>query len=175
MILAGDEFGNTQYGNNNAYGQDNEISWLDWEEADHTFMADVRRLVAFRKAHAILRQKRFLHSRERLIDGVEDLFWRREDGEPMTAADWQDADRKFIAAELRTASGTPRYDAREYALFIVFNAGGAARVVMPKPPEGQVWSEQIDTSRPGLAPGRIEAGEIDIPKDSVAVFVLEPA
>ena len=175
MILGGDEIGRTQRGNNNAYNQDNEIAWVDWAAADPAFLAFTKRMIAFRKAHPILGQKLFLHSRERAIDGLEDLFWWREDGLPMATADWIDPARRLVAVEIRTASGSPSYAALEYALFMVFNAGEAAEVALPPPPEGQVWSEQIDTARPDMTPGRIETGALDVAGMSVAVLVLEPA
>jgi glycogen operon protein len=175
MILGGDEIGRTQGGNNNAYNQDNEISWVDWSAADAEFLAFTTRMIAFRKAHPILRQKLFLHSRERAIDGLEDLFWWREDGEPMTTTDWIDPSRQLVAVEMRTASGTPPYATLEYAVFMVFNAGKAASVVLPAAPEGQVWSLHIDTARPGLAPERVEADAVEVTSDSLAVFVLETA
>ena len=62
MILAGDELGNTQFGNNNAYAQDNEIGWVHWDDADPDFLTFAQ-VIAFRKQSPILRQKRFLHSR----------------------------------------------------------------------------------------------------------------
>jgi isoamylase len=91
-------------------------------------------MIAFRKAHPILRQKRFLHARERIIDGKEDLFWRRADGKPMAGADWENPELQLVCVEMRTASGTPRYAALEYAIFAVFNAGAAVDVVVPEPP-----------------------------------------
>ena len=107
MILAGDELGNSQGGNNNAYCQDNPIGWVDWDKTDPEFLEFCREIIAFRKRHPILRQKRFLHSRSRVIDGQVDLFWRRADGEIMSEADWNNLGQKLIAAEMRVASGTP--------------------------------------------------------------------
>jgi glycogen operon protein len=175
MILAGDELGKSQGGNNNAYNQDNETSWIDWSAADEDFLAFTRRMIAFRKAHPILRQKLFLHSRERAIDGIADLFWRRPDGEHMTARDWINPELKLVAVEMRTASGTPAYEASEYAIFIVFNAGAAATVAVPEPPAGQVWCAQINTADPGRAAARVGTTSIDVAAQSVAVLVLEPA
>jgi isoamylase len=80
-------------------------------------------MIAFRHAHPILRQQRFLHARERAVDGVEDLFWWRPDGTPMTQEDWDDPEARVLCAELRMASGTPVYAERNNALFLVFNAG----------------------------------------------------
>lgn len=88
MLTAGDEFGRTQMGNNNAYAQDNEITWLDWQGRDRALEAFVCGLAAFRDEHAILRQTRFL--------GDDEVEWLREDGSPMTVADWQDPERRSL-------------------------------------------------------------------------------
>ncbi|QKV19587.1 glycogen debranching protein GlgX [Oricola thermophila] len=175
MILAGDEIGHSQRGNNNAYCQDNEISWIDWENADKAFLAFTRRMIAFRKARPILRQKLFLHSRERAIDGKEDLFWWRADGNPMTTADWEDPDLRLVCVELRTASGTPYYDAQESAIFAVFNAGDAVDVVVPGSPPGGAWSLHVDTSRPDMEPRAVHGHTVSVSADSVVVMVLEKA
>ncbi|RSK34234.1 glycogen debranching enzyme GlgX [Rhodovulum iodosum] len=174
MILAGDEIGHSQGGNNNAYCQDNPTAWIDWEAADDAFLAFTRRAIAFRKAHPVLRQRMFLHSRERAIDGLEDIFWRRADGEPMSQQDWEDPELRLIAVEMRTASGTPPYAALETAVFAVFNAGASVRVVVPEAPEGEAWSLHLDSSRPTLAPRSLRSGAFKVAADSVAVLVLEP-
>ncbi|AHM04543.1 Glycogen debranching enzyme [Roseibacterium elongatum DSM 19469] len=173
MLLAGDEVGHSQNGNNNAYCQDNETGWIDWGQADEAFRAFTRGLIAFRKAHPILRQKRFLHSQERAVDGVEDLFWWREDGVPMTQADWDDPERRVLCAELRMASGSPAYAEREEALFLVFTAGdAAATITLPDPPDGWSWRHRIDSGQAWF--GDIDAGDaLRITGPSVAVCVLE--
>ncbi|KKK52336.1 hypothetical protein LCGC14_3105940, partial [marine sediment metagenome] len=137
MILAGDEFGNSQDGNNNAYNQDSEISWLHWEDVDDAFLDFTRRMIAFRKSHPIVRQKRFLHAQERAVDGMEDVFWHKPEGGPMTDADWESPELRCIAVEMRTASGTPDYDGTDSAIFAVFNAGEGCTVKLPEPPEGR--------------------------------------
>ncbi|MEL6784678.1 MAG: glycogen debranching protein GlgX [Pseudomonadota bacterium] len=75
MLLAGDEFGNSQQGNNNAYAQDNETGWLDWDSMDETLMAFCRRVIALRKAHPALGQTRFLHGEARSTEGLKDVMW----------------------------------------------------------------------------------------------------
>jgi glycogen operon protein len=86
MILGGDEFGRTQRGNNNAYCQDNDISWFDWEERDESLLAFTRYLVAFRRAHPSLHRRRWFRGQLR---GRIDLDWFRPDGEQMSDEDWQ--------------------------------------------------------------------------------------
>ncbi|SLN38008.1 Glycogen debranching enzyme [Roseivivax jejudonensis] len=174
MLLAGDEFGNSQGGNNNAYCQDNDIGWLDWDNADDALADFTRRLIAFRRAHPILRQKRFLHSRERVVDGIEDLFWWREDGAEMEDGDWEDPGRRLVCAEMRMASGTPPYAQREEALLVAFNAGDALTLTLPDPPDGFAWIRHIDTATPGAGPAPAGAA-IEMAAASVLVCVLERA
>src|SRR5262250_3448244 len=83
MLLGGDEMGRTQQGNNNAYCQDNEITWFDWSSGDDELLAFTRRLIAFRKEHPVFRRRRFLAGKE-----AAELGWFTFAGTPMTAADW---------------------------------------------------------------------------------------
>jgi glycogen operon protein len=172
MILAGDEIGNSQGGNNNAYCQDNEIGWVNWDTQDTDFLVFCQKIIAFRHEHPILGQKCFLHSKARLVDGKPDIFWWRANGEPMTEQDWNDPHRTSIAVELRTASGTPDFTPREDALFAVFNSGPARFIKLPDVPKGRIWVRHIDTAHPGVAP-RKDTGRKKIYANSVIVFVLE--
>ena len=146
MLLAGDEIGNSQGGNNNAYCQDNEIGWVNWDDPDDAFFDFCCKAIAFRKAHPILRQRRFLHARSRLIDGTPDLFWWRADGVEMTPGDCHNPDLKLVIAEMRMASGTPRYVPKEGALLVVLNAGPATEITLPDAPAGARWLRQFDTA-----------------------------
>ncbi|MGV3649892.1 MAG: glycogen debranching protein GlgX [Devosia sp.] len=89
MIQQGDEMGRSQGGNNNAYAQDNEITWVDWENADGNLVDYVAGLHAFRKAHPALTTDRFLNGEEH--DGQRDVVWLHPDGREMTEGDWSDA------------------------------------------------------------------------------------
>lgn len=173
MLLGGDEIGNSQTGNNNAYCQDNPTGWIDWASADRPFQTFTRDMIAFRKAHPILRQTRFLHARERRVDGVEDLFWRRADGAPMAHADWQDPTLAILCAEMRMASGTPAYAQREDALFLVFHAGSEpCDVRLPNPPDGFGWTHRLDSGA-GWFGERRAAGILPVAGATVCVCVLE--
>jgi glycogen operon protein len=175
MLLAGDECGNSQRGNNNAYCQDNPVGWVDWAGQGGAMASFAARLIAFRKAHPILRQKLFLHSRERGVDGKEDVLWWHASGRPMAPADWQDPDLRHLLVELRTASATPAEATLEYAICLVFNAGDALRAALPPMPRGRHWSRRIDTAAPDAAP-RAEPGPlVDVAAQSVVALVLEPS
>jgi len=90
MLLAGDEFGNSQGGNNNAYAQDNETGWLDWSglEKNPGFTDKVRELVQLRRNLPLLRQARYVHGRMPTDQGWCDIVWRHPDGRPMNQNDW---------------------------------------------------------------------------------------
>ena len=87
MLVAGDELGRTQNGNNNAYCQDNLVSWIDWKQRDVALWTFVRRLIALRRAHPVFQRRRFFHGRS--IRGSADITWFKPDGQPMTGQDWR--------------------------------------------------------------------------------------
>jgi glycogen operon protein len=86
MLRAGDELGRTQGGNNNAYCQDNEISWLHWDHADPGLQEFTRRLIGLRRAHPTFRRRRWFQGRA--IRGQADIGWFKPDGTEMTEGDW---------------------------------------------------------------------------------------
>ena len=172
MLLAGDELGHSQGGNNNAYNQDNPTTWIDWKAIDTDFLDFTRHVIAFRKAHPILRQKLFLHARERISDGLEDLFWRRPDGAAMEEEDWRNPDLRILCAEMRIASGSPAYAEREDAIFAVFNAGPATAITLPEAPEGKGWTLCVDTSRARPVEAEASGQQRECPEDCVLAFVL---
>ena len=86
MLLGGDELGRTQQGNNNAYCQDNELSWVDWSEIDEPLLAFTRWIIAFRREHPVFRRRRFFQGRP--IRGTLDIGWFKPDGQSMTDDDW---------------------------------------------------------------------------------------
>lgn len=174
MLLAGDEIGNSQGGNNNAYCQDNPIGWVNWRDADEDFLDFVRRLIAIRKAHPVLRQRRFLHSNRRPEDGATDLFWRLPDGTEPDGAQWHDPDWRCLCVEIRIASNTPSYEVSEDEVFAVFNDGGPTEVTLPQKPAGKKWVQIVDTARPALAENEIFHERVEVAGASVAVFALKP-
>ena len=159
MLLGGDEFGRTQQGNNNAYCQDNEISWFDWEgitEEGRRLTAFVRRLIALRKAHPVLRRTRFLHGREVSPNGVKDITWIQPDGGEKTAEQWQDRLARCLglmlngkAGDYRTPDGQP---ADDEVLLIVLNAyHDVVPFTLPRIAGGVGWRRLLDTTDPDLA------------------------
>ncbi len=175
MLLAGDEIGNSQGGNNNAYAQDNATGWVDWSNPDDNLLAFVRKLTALRRRHPVLRQRLFLHSRPRRKDGIPDLFWRLPNGRVPTRADWHDPDWKALCVEIRTSSATPDYAASDDVIFAVFNAGEATRVTLPDCPKDMVWEAILDTTEPGAGPNCITGPQIEAPANSVLAMCRTPS
>lgn len=170
MLLSGDEIGNTQHGNNNTFGQDNPIGWVNWDKPDEDLLAFVKKLTALRKGHSVLRQKRFLHSRPRQKDGIPDLFWRLPDGQPPRTEDWQRADLRTICVEVRTSSDTPAYDASDDVLFLVFNNADACDILLPPCPDGTTWEQILNTVTPNDGPVCITDQTVRADANAVQVF-----
>ncbi len=172
MILAGDEIGNSQGGNNNAYAQDNETGWIGWLEAEETFLDFVRRLAAMRRAHPVLRQRRFLHGRVRAQDGMRDLVWRKADGSEPRRDDWHDPSFRTLCVEIRGAEEGPAGEAGGEAVFAVFNAGPSVTVRLP--PEGG-WRLILDTARPEAAEAPVTTPTVAVSAQSVMAFTRRRA
>ena len=100
MLLGGDEMGRTQHGNNNAWCQDNELSWFDWSlPGQHEdILGFTRRLIRLRQEHPVFRRTRFLRGEEVHGSGLPDVWWFRPDGESMTTADWERHDAHALMA-----------------------------------------------------------------------------
>ncbi len=164
MVLAGDELGHSQLGNNNAYAQDNEVSWIDWTRVDHSLEAFVARLTALRRAHPVLRQKRFLHAARRPGDGLPDVIWRRADGKTPASGEWHDPAFRCLCVELRMAAEGP--DAGD-VIFAVFNTGGAVPLILPD--TAPAWTMVLNTTQPEAPTALWKAG-MNVPANAIIVF-----
>ena len=159
MLLGGDEIGRTQQGNNNAYCQDNEISWFDWAAADSDLLAFTRRLVAFRRSHPVFRRRRFLTGRE-----ASGLGWFTPAGTAMTAADWADPSALALAIYLdgsddpdRAADGTPLLD--DDFLVLVNAWWQPLGFTIPATRAAQTWQCAIDSYDPSRSRTALRAGD----------------
>ena len=165
MLLAGDEFGRTQQGNNNAYCQDNEISWTDWDAADHDLAGFVARVIALRRDHGVFRRSRFLHGHHTTPDGLQDISWYAPTGTIQTSEQWNDHYARSIG--LLLAGGAGEYlrpgglDSPDGTFFLIFNAhSDAVRFQLPPVTGCTGWQVRLDTSRPEEADGdrQLDAG-----------------
>ena len=100
MLLGGDELGRTQGGNNNAWCQDNELSWYDWANADRDLLDLVRRLIQLRQTEPVFRRRDFLAGEAMTGSGLPDVAWLRPDGEHMADFDWRRHDTRALAVFL---------------------------------------------------------------------------
>jgi isoamylase len=138
MLLAGDEFGHSQNGNNNAYAQDNPNGWLDWSgiDADPEFLRDVRKLIQLRRTIPLLRRARYAHGQTCNPAGWPDMGWRKPDGEPLTEADWLTADALTM---LLVATGDIEAETDQAAAVLVNRADCALDFRLPVAAAGSTW------------------------------------
>ncbi|MER6213136.1 glycogen debranching protein GlgX [Streptomyces sp. NPDC001674] len=182
MLVAGDEFGRTQGGNNNAYCQDNETGWVDWsllqDPAWSGLFALVRRLVALRRAHPVLRRRAFFSGRAQGADGLRDLAWFTPAGTEMTERDWY-APASAVGLYLsgrdipgRDERGRPVTD--DSFLALLHSGELPLEWVLPGPPWAGEYELVLDTSREEqeAAPGtRYRGGEpLTVPARSVLLL-----
>jgi glycogen operon protein len=153
MLCGGDEIGRTQKGNNNAFCQDNEISWFDWklDRAQRHLLEFTRSLIAFRKRHPVLRRRRFFQGRHIRGSEVKDISWLKPDGKEMTDKDWNEGYTKSLALRLAgDAIGETDEKGRSIVddtLLILLNAHHESRTfTLPAHKRGVRWQPILDTT-----------------------------
>ena len=158
LLLGGDEIGRTQQGNNNAYCQDNEMSWFDWAAPDIELLAFAKRVIAFRRAHPVFRRGRFLAGAE-----ASELRWFTPAGTEMTGADWSDANALAVALYLdgsddpdRAADGSLLLD--DDFLVLVNAWWQPLDFVIPATRPQAAWQVEIDTYEPESRALSVTAG-----------------
>jgi len=171
MILAGDEIGNSQNGNNNVYCQDNETAWVGWPDRDDAFLDFVARMVAFRQEHPVLSQETFLLG-DRAEDGRIEVVWYQPDGREMDEQLWGQAELRVIGLFVdHSARAAFLEDENIGALFIVLNAGDALDFVLPSHNGIETWMRVVDTARDDpFAQEPCSSATAAIPAESVCVF-----
>ena len=171
MISHGDEFGRTQHGNNNAYCQDSELSWVHWPagpDDDRSFLEFTRSMVWLRRDHPVFRRRRFFHGRP--AEGTHDLSdiaWFTPDGEEMTQQDWQAAYARsltvFLNGRAITEPGPRGERITDDSFLLLFNAGPDETAFTVPAGHGLQWQTIVDTSVPeGVEPGAgrwVKAGD----------------
>ena len=169
MLVAGDEIGRTQHGNNNAYCQDNEISWIDWTPTpQRSALRDfVQRLIALRRAHPSLRRRRFLSGRGIADGALKDVLWLRPDGQEMTQTDWEQPHARSLGMLLAgrgiedcSARSEP---VRDDDLLLLFNADANPLAFHLPVQDGVVWALLLDTAaEPGATPPPQDPAAVDV-------------
>jgi isoamylase len=156
MVLAGDEFGRTQRGNNNTYCQDNELNWVDWagiNGAGQELAAFTRKLIALRQGFPVLRRGRFLTGTVNEDLGVKDATWVTPSGTDMDGEHWADPNTRCFGVLLdgRAQASGIRRPASDATMLLVLNAHhDVVEFSLPEPPAGQRWLLLVDTNRPEL-------------------------
>jgi isoamylase len=145
MILSGDEFGRTQQGNNNAYCQDNEISWIDWSlpEINRDFLEFVRDLLRLRREHGVFRRTEFFHGIGAESDGRHDIVWLSPEGSEMTVADWNAPEAKCLAVQYAGQGGPA---ASSDARLLLLNASARDVTFVLPTRDTSTWRCIIDTA-----------------------------
>ena len=171
MLLAGDEFGRTQQGNNNAYCQDNEISWIDWGLATSTSGRRLNRylvrLAAIRQAHPVLRCRSFLYGDQELAPGVKDIAWYDEAGETLSMDAWNDPEARLLTL-CRAATGS---DGVVSVLTMMMNASEEDREFrIPAPLPATLV---LDTAEPDADERTIDEEPIHVAARSVVLLLAQ--
>ncbi|MBB5789345.1 glycogen debranching protein GlgX [Jiangella mangrovi] len=174
MIGHGDELGRTQDGNNNAFCQDNDLSWVDWEAADRSLQEFTRTLTGLRAAHPVFRRRRFFDGkpvRRADAEGLPDIDWLRPDASPMTDADWDAGFGRAVAVFLN-GNGIAEVDARgqrvvDDSFLLCFNAHHEPlEFTLPGPEFGAAWNTVVDTADD-------DAGDRGGPRTAGAVVTVQ--
>jgi glycogen operon protein len=152
MLLAGDEAGRTQQGNNNAYCQDNDISWVDWAHRDEDLQEFTRRLIAFRHHHPVFRRRGWFQGKAIKGDDDSDIAWFSHAGEQAGEESWEGWSAKtlgiFINGDTIPNPNARSAPATDDTFYLIFNASHEM-LEFTLPPErwGQSWLTVLDTSR----------------------------
>ncbi len=185
MLCGGDEIARTQQGNNNAYCQDDELSWTDWhlDRTRRELLAFTRRLIRLRRDHPVLRRRRFFYGRPIQGSEIQDLAWFRPDGKEMTEENWRDPLGRCIGLRL-AGDALTEVDAdgrrvRDDTLLILLNAyHEPIPFVVPAHRPGVRWELVLDTrTKDGLRRHRaLKGGEAyDLAGRSLSVLRLRDA
>jgi glycogen operon protein len=169
MLLAGDELGRTQQGNNNAYCQDNEISWINWADADHSLLKFTKKLIALRKKHPVLCRRGWFQGRPIKGVGVEDVAWFLPEGTEMTEEHWSHDFAKslgvFLSGHGIHTPGPKGEAVLDDSFYIMFNAHHEPLdYVLPPPKYALQWTQLLNT-----ATGQIGEGPVYDPQGTVTV------
>ncbi|WP_261541069.1 glycogen debranching protein GlgX [Burkholderia multivorans] len=170
MLVAGDEFGRTQHGNNNAYCQDNELSWLDWEAAQQPEAVQmtrfVSRLAALRRMYPVMSTPRFPSGDRDGAPGMREIAWFDEHGDEVSVPAWQDRERRALTMR-RVGTGRT---GRTEALLVMLNAS-AETITFKPPPPALAYRVLVDTATPDGGPRDWPADGLEVAAHAAVIAV----
>lgn len=177
MLVAGDELGRTQRGNNNAYCQDNEISWLNWDEADQEFIEFTRNIIKLRKDHPTFCRRRWFQGQPIKGVGLEDIAWFLPDGSEMSEEHWNNNFAKSLAIYLNGrglhAVGPKGENIMDDSFYLIFNAHHEPLdFMLPAAKYGKTWDLVLDTSKHAIEPQQFDA-EALVTAEGRSIVVLK--
>ena len=181
MLLGGDEINRTQDGNNNAWCQDNEVSWYDWAQRpeDEQLRDFTRRLIRLRREHPVFRRDTFLRGEEGERTGLPDAWWFRPDGRKMTRRDWNDGEHVlglFLNGREIGSWGHRGEEIEDDSFLVLVNAHHEDRTFMlPRRRFGAQWALEISTADPEAAAGSVTFGartEVEVIARSMLILKL---
>jgi glycogen operon protein len=171
MLLGGDEMGRTQQGNNNAYCQDNEISWFDWsglladgETSAKSLLRTTTRMIALRKQHPSLRAEKFLHGNTEILPGVSDTAWFDERGSELKPDCWANETAQMLSLRRAVVSG-----GNVDVTYLALNASHEDREFIVPNPE-MSWKIELDTATPDQEPEIVNAAAIKVAAHSAVLL-----
>ncbi len=179
MLVAGDEISRTQNGNNNAYCQDNELSWLNWENADTELLNFTRKLIHLRKNHPIFRRRRWFQGQPIKGLGVEDIAWFLPDGSEMSEEHWSQDFAKSLAVYFSGvglhSKGPKGEHVFDDSFYVIFNASDIPLdFILPSKKYGDKWTKILDTSENVIdEPMAVYKDEESIRVDSRSIVLLQ--
>ena len=167
MLLGGDELGRTQSGNNNAYAQDNEVSWYDWDNVDDDFLAFIRRLIAFRATHPVFRRRHWFKGEPVGGHETDDMIWFAPQGSEMTHHDWETGHARsvsvFLNGEAITAVGSRGERVVDDSFLMLFNARPEpVNFTLPGCLGDFQWHVEFDTAENALTGSARSASRIKV-------------
>ncbi len=179
MLVAGDELGRTQGGNNNAYCQDNEISWLNWKEVDTNLLEFTKKLIHFRKNHPVFRRREWFKGQPIKGLRLDDIAWFLPEGIEMPEENWKHDFAKSLGVYLNgrgiRSVGPKGQQIIDDSFYVIFNAyHGALSYTLPPKKYGKVWTKVLDTHENCIEEEGVKvlAGQI-VKVEGRAVMVLK--
>ncbi len=174
MLQAGDEMGRTQQGNNNAYCQDNDLSWVDWglaaQPAAQALCRFTRRLIAIRRAWAALRPTHFMHATAELLPGIRDISWFDEQGHELSTEDWNNPEAHLLVLRRAARDGADPKGPVGVTLLLMNATSEDREFTLPEP--SQAWRVLIDSADPDAAELPVETPGVTVGHHAVMLLAL---